>query len=232
MESLFPVPDPLRGSAWAASPDMPAHRVQRRFVLMQEVAPVGHEVPDGTPLNQPVGVTGHVVVSARPGVVHRLADHPGSNGIALDIPNDREQVSILLDGKGVKAFLKEVPPDSFSEVNRAGVTPVSFSHRAGQGRRLGRNEDEVNVIGHQTPGPHLHVVLGRERREQLQVGLAIGVRRKQGQRAHAALKDVMGQPREDDAGHAGHGLMRRSSRATHQSLRYPVPGIPSKYTGR
>ena len=80
--------------AGASRQDRPGHRVQSRFVVLQAVAPVGPECPDGTALAQPVGVAGDVGAGARPGVVHGVSDHPGADGIARDVVDNRQPVAI------------------------------------------------------------------------------------------------------------------------------------------
>jgi hypothetical protein len=159
---------------------MPANRVQGLVVVTQELAPVGHEFTNGTSLDQPVGLAGHVVAGARPRVVCGLSDHVGSDWVALDVADDGQQVAILLDGKGVKPLLEEVPPHPLPKVDGAGVAPVGLAHGVGQRSLLVRDEDEVDVVRHETPRPDLHVVLGGELDEQLQIGLAIRVRREEG----------------------------------------------------
>ena len=78
--------------------------------------------------------------------------------------------------------------------------------RAGQGALLGRHQDQVDMVGHQTPRPDLHAVVRGERGQQLEVGLPIRVGVEDRQGAYPALEDVVRQTRQDDSSHARHEL--------------------------
>jgi hypothetical protein len=69
------------------------------------------------------------------------------------------------------------------------------------------NQNEVDVIGHQTPGPDLGPRLGAPITEQGFVQSVIIVRKEDLLTTVAALCHMMGDLRDDEAGDARHGSL-------------------------
>ncbi len=167
-----------------------------------------------------------MVARARPGVLVRALDHASPYGITLDVADYGQQMRIVLYRKGVEAFLEEVAAYARAKVDSAGVAPMGFADGSGQGGFLRGDEDTMDVVRHQTPGPHVHVVLGGEVGQQAEVGVSIGIVRKKRHRPDPTLDDVVGQLGQDDTRQVGHGWVIPDERNGSISLGYPVPGIP------
>jgi hypothetical protein len=151
-----------------------------------------------------------MVSRARPRVVDRTPDQLGSDRVALDIPDHGQEVSVRLDGKGMEALLEEVAPYPFAEVHVASVAPVSFPDRPGQGVGPTRDHDQVDVVGHQTPGPKPQPVASAKLRQQAQVLFSIRLGGEDREGADATLDDMMGTLRDHHAGQACHAPILES----------------------
>jgi hypothetical protein len=82
----------------------------------------------------------------------------------------------------------------------SGVAPVDQGERAPQAVRIGRVDDEMDVIGHQHPSPDFHAGLAAMPAEEIAVKRVVGVAEKRPRSAIAALRDVVRQSGNDDAG--------------------------------
>jgi len=112
---------------------------------------------------------------------------------------------IVLNREGVEAFLEKVAAHARAKVDGAGVAPMGFADGSGQCGFLDGHEDEMDVVRHQAPGPHLDRVLGGELCQQAQVGASISIICKERHRPDPPLDDVVGQLGQDDTRQAGHG---------------------------
>jgi len=137
------------------------------LVEADDVAPVGGEPEERTAVDERIGFAQDVVARTRPAVGFWLGHQAGADGVALDIPGHRQEVAVLLDRERVEALLEEVAPHALPEVDGARIAAVGFPDGARQGGRLRRHQHEVDVIRHQAPGQDLHLVLRRERGEEL-----------------------------------------------------------------
>jgi len=99
----------------------------------------------------------------------------------------------------MEALLEQMAPHPFAEVHRPGVAAMRLSDRLGQRGLLGGYEDQVDMVGHEAPGPDLHTMAGGERGQQVEVGLTIRVGTEDRQRAYPALEDVVREPRQHDS---------------------------------
>ena len=69
---------------------------------------------------------------------------------------------------------------------------------------MGRDHDEVNVVGHQAVSPDLGPAPPRRRADQIQIGPVVVITEEDLFAAVAPLGDVVSQVRNDDTGQAGH----------------------------
>ena len=103
--------------------------------------------------------------------------------------------------------LPEMPGAPLPRVNDAGVTPMRARQRAAQPVLVVGTEDEMRVIGHQTPRPHRDPRLLGRRGEKIAIAGVVLVRKEHPLPAVAALGDVVGQARRDEASETGHALL-------------------------
>lgn len=73
----------------------------------------------------------------------------GSPGIHFDIAHSRPIV-VLIERRGVEPVLENMPAALQPAVELHGPPSVHTAEQAGESIRIGRREDEVNVIVHQT----------------------------------------------------------------------------------
>jgi len=199
---------PPFGSPRAPGPNMAANH--RQFVLgllLQEVSPGGDHLPDRAVGHQPIRCTGDMMSGARPGILHGSPHHAGPHRIALHIANHRDQVPIRLDGKRVKPFLEEMATHTVAEVHVTGVAPMGFSDAAGEGVLPRWHHHDVDVVGHEAPGPTLQPVAGPKLPEQPQGLVAVRLGGEDGQGPNPALEDVMGQLGNDHTSQPRQALM-------------------------
>ena len=88
----------------------------------------------------------------------------------------------------------------------AGIAAVNGRERAADSIGVSRNEDEVDVVGHQHPGPDLDAGGAGALGEQVAVEGVVLVAEEGGRPAIAALSDVVRVSGKDGTGKAGHAL--------------------------
>ena len=76
--------------------------------------------------------------------------------------------------------------------------------RAAQPVGIGRHQDEVHVVRHQAPGPHLDAGSAAIFGEQVAIKRIVAVAEEGPRAAVAALRDVVRVTGDDDAGETGH----------------------------
>ena len=76
---------------------------------------------------------------------------------------------ILVHGHGTEAALPEMPAAPAARMNDAGVAAVHGGQRPAQPVGIGRHQDEMHMVGHQAPGPHLHIGLAALLRQEIAV---------------------------------------------------------------
>ena len=96
--------------------------------------------------------------------------------------------------------------------------------RAAQPVGIGRHEDEVHMVRHQAPGPHLDCCGAAIFGEQVAIKRIVGVAKEGTRAAIAALGDMVRMTGDDDTGEAGHAVscLRRGG----ESIECTVTVIP------
>ena len=154
---------------------------------------------------------------AGPPVSLGKADHLGPDGAALDVSHSRERVGFVKRG-GEEATLPEVTAAAVEPVDGLGVLPVRPADGVLEAIRVGGDDDEVDVVGHQAPGDDADPVQGRLLGEELEIEVAVVVGEEDVLAVVASpvlgLGDVVGESREDDASGTSHGwrAVRRKGR--------------------
>ena len=86
----------------------------------------------------------------------------------------------------------------------ARIAPMHGGERPAQPVGVGRHQDEMHMVGHQTPRPHVDIGLAAVLRQEIAVERIIAVAAKGARAAVAALGDMVRNAGDDDAGEAGH----------------------------
>jgi len=92
---------------------------------------------------------------AAPGVGKRVLHKTGCYRIELHVP-DRSMEMSLIEQAGMKSILPQKAFPAFPEIHHSGVSPVRFADSPCQRVFLGRNCDQMNVIGHKAVCPYFH----------------------------------------------------------------------------
>ena len=149
-------------------------------------------------------------VNARPGPIDRPPHQARPDGIERHIAQGGGEVG-LIHGDTAEATLPEMPGALQPGVDMAGIAAVDRRQNPPQSVRLGRDQDQVDMVGHENPGPHLHArrrrVLGQEVAIELIVIVAEeGLRPSIASLGHMVRKT--GENRASETSHAGE-LRRR-----------------------
>src|SRR4051812_3812073 len=142
--------------------------------------------------------------SARPGPGFRPRDEARPNRVELDVAKAGVEMP-LVHRKRAEAALPEMSAPAVAAVDLDRVARVRRRQRGPQAVLMGGDQDEVDVVRHQAPGPDPGSAPGAEMAEQGQVASVVAVREEDALAAIAALGDVMGQSRQDGAGGSRHG---------------------------
>ena len=89
-----------------------------------------------------------VLGEAAPGVIARVGDEMGAEGVGLDVPQDRQQVVVVLDDGALEAALPDVARGAVDAVIALGVGDEEALDEAADGNVEGADQ-EVDVVGHE-----------------------------------------------------------------------------------
>jgi hypothetical protein len=105
-----------------------------------------------------------------------------------------------------EAALEQIAAPALAKIDSSGVAPVRFTERRAQPVGACRHQDQVDVVVHQAPGEAAGRTGGESRGEQRQIRGPVLVAEEDRQAAVAALRDMMRDIGNDDAGETGHGI--------------------------
>ena len=86
---------------------------------------------------------------ARPGVLVRVGDHRGSEGVGFDVSQDRPEVGVVLDRRAFEPTLPNVAEALVLAVIVPGVGDQERLHDATDSDAGLRSQQEVEVVGHE-----------------------------------------------------------------------------------
>ncbi len=89
---------------------------------------------------------------ARPAMVGRVGDHPGAEGIGLDVAEDGPEMGIVLDDGALEPPLPDVAGGAMAAVEVPGVGDGERLEDAADGDAGLGSEEEVEVVGHEAVG--------------------------------------------------------------------------------
>ena len=121
-------------------------------VVGEKGGPVGHEGEQRPTLGQPVGAVPEMTARARPGPLVRPSAEPGAHRVAFDIAGGGEEVRLVEDA-GSEPPLPEIAAPALAQVDRTGIAPMGLAQAVGEPLGGVRHEDQMDVVGHQAPGP-------------------------------------------------------------------------------
>ena len=171
---------------------MPSNRGEFLVVfLLQEVRPVGRHLADRAGGHEAIRLPGHVIPGTGPRILDGTPDHVGPDGIPFHIADHGEEMPIRLDREGVKPFLEQVPPHAGAEVHVPGIASMGFPDRARERVHAHRDDDQVDMVGHQTPRPKLETAACAKLPEESQVLVAVLLGGEDGQGPDPPLDDMV-----------------------------------------
>ena len=113
----------------------------------------------------------------------------------------------LVHRHAAKAALPEMPGALEPRMDVAGIAPVHRRQRPADAVGVGGDEDQVNVVRHEDPGPGLHARRRAMLAKQVAIERVIILIEEGRSPAVTALGYVVRMSREDSAGEAGHAAM-------------------------
>ncbi len=141
---------------------------------------------------------------AGPRPVRRPLGQPRAHRVERHIAQRGAEVR-LVHGHTAEAALPEVAGALLPGVDAAGIAAMHRRQHAPQGVFLARDQDQVHMVGHQHPGPHLHARGGSVLGHQVAIGAIVVVAEEGLGPTVATLGDVVGDAGEHRAGETGHG---------------------------
>lgn len=111
---------------------------------------------------------------------------------------------MFVHGDGAKPPLPEMAGALASRLDGSSIASMHTGQRAAQTVRIGRHEDQMHVVWHQAPSPHLDPRRFAIRREQIAIERIVALLEERARPAIAALGDMVGMTGNDDASKTGH----------------------------
>jgi hypothetical protein len=99
--------------------------------------------------------------------------------------------------------LPQMPGHPAARIDVAGIAPVKIAERARKAVRIGRDQYDMDVVGHEAIPPDFGLRPLRRRSEQIEVERIIAVFEKRLPPPVSALRDVVWNAGNDDTGKAG-----------------------------
>ena len=165
-----------------------------------EVGVSGQNRRDG---GDPIILGGKVSVDARPGPVARLPDQAGADGVEGDIAQRRRQMGFIHD-HGPEAALPEMAGALQAGVDMAGIAAMDLGQGTAKPVGIGGRQDQMDMIGHQHPGPDLDSGGATRLGQQSPVQRIVVLAEKHLRAAIATLSDVVRQSGNNEAGKTAH----------------------------
>ena len=189
-------------------------RLDRRLFLGRDVPglepvtqhrpPVAMQARHALEIGQAVRLARHMRGGARPAPAFRALGELRPNRVEFDVTDRGEQMRVVHRIAG-ETPLPEIAGPAMRCVHGARIAPVRLGKGRAQPVRIGRHEDQVDVVRHQAPRQAPHVIRDARGRHEVAIGGIILVAEEHGLAPIAALRDVVGYVRDDDAGESGHG---------------------------
>ena len=132
---------------------------------------------------------------------------------------------ILIHYRAAEAALPEMATAFAPGVDDAGIAPMDRCQCTPQAVRIGGHQNQVNMVGHQHPGPAGDACGLQAFSQEIAIERVIGIDEEGALAAIATLGDMVRQVGDDDTGKAGHGL-RGYTGGCIRSIKCTVTEIP------
>ena len=113
----------------------------------------------------------------------------------------------FVHGDGAEPALPEMAGAFAACLHRSRIGAMDARQCAAQTVRIGRHQDEMNMVWHQAPGPDLDAGRGAVGGQQVAIKRIIAVAEEGPRAAIAALGDVVRITGDDDTGKTGHAAL-------------------------
>jgi len=127
---------------------------------------------------------------AGPAPVARTVDEARPHRVERHIAQRRGEM-FLVHRHAAEAALPEMAGPLAARMNDAGVAAVHRRQRAAQSVRLGRHQDQMDVVRHQAPRPDFNVGGAAGRREQVTIKRVVVIAEERSRASVAALRHVV-----------------------------------------
>ena len=138
----------------------------------QQTAPVGSHLQERSDLHQGVITPSQVSRRAAPAITAWCLDQPGAHGVELHVPRRGQEVVFIHEERG-EAALPQVPSPALPEVDPPRVPAMCPADSTTQALGGLRDNDQVNMIGHQAICPDRDLLCAAESRHELEVVLVV-----------------------------------------------------------
>jgi len=132
-----------------------------------------------------------------------MLHHASLERVALHVPSRRQQM-MLIENTGPKAPLKQIATNTFGEILPPRVTAMGFADGAGQRIVNFWDGNQMNVVGHQTPGDKADSKTQGFLFHDLEVSKTILVVGKNIYGANTSLGDMVGITWDNESGETSH----------------------------
>lgn len=155
-------------------------------------------------------------VYARPSPIGGPLAQSCAHGVHRDIAQ-RGRCVIFVQRDATEPSLPEMPRPLEALVDMAGIPAMHRCQRSAQPVRVGRDQDKMDMVGHQHPPPNRDLRRGAVLDQKIAIQRIVGIVEKSLRTAVATLRDVVGQAGEDRTGKASHRT--RVTRRKAESMR-------------
>ncbi len=159
--------------------------------LCGQTAAVGGHLRERSDLHQGVIPLSQVSRRAAPALTAWCLDRSGAHGVELHVPRRGQEVVFIYDEQG-EAALPQAPSPALPEVDRPRVPPMCLADGATQALDGLRDNDQVNMIGHQAICPDRDLLCAAESRDELEAVLVIFFTEERLLSAVSPLGDMVG----------------------------------------
>ena len=187
--------DALRGAQGS-------EQISLRFACKQ-IGEIWKAIPDRRQRGDAVVLAAQMRTRRRPSPILCPLDQPRPHRVERYIAQRRREM-FLVHGDGAEPALPEMTAAFAPRLNDSRIASMDACQCAAQPVRIGRHQDEVNVIRHQAPAPHLDPGRGAIGGEQVAIKRIVGLAEESPRAAVAALGDMVRMTGDDDTGEAGH----------------------------
>ena len=155
-------------------------------------------------LHQGVITPSQVNCRAAPAITAWCLDQSGAHGVELHVPRRGQEVVFIHDERS-EAALAQVPSPALPEVDPPRVPPTCLADGAMQAFGGLRDDDQVNMVGHQAICPDRDLLCAAESRDELEVVLEIFFTEERLLSAVSPLGDMVGHARSYHTCKRSHG---------------------------